>query len=110
MPSGKPETTTMNVTDARAQFSSLLNSVFRSEQRVIVEKNGIAVAALISADHLERLERYEAIDMADRKRMLAEMRQAFADLTTEEIEDQVARLIEEDRAEQRALRLAEQSV
>lgn len=109
MAASKPETTTMNVTEARAQFSSLLNSVFRGEQRVIVEKNGIPVAALISADHLAWLERYEALDMADRKRMLAEMRQAFADVTTEEIEEQVARSIQEVREEQRALRLSQSS-
>lgn len=109
MPKGKPEITTMNVTDARAQFSSLLNSVFRGEQRVIVEKNGIPIIALISADHLERLERYEELDSAERKRILAALREPFKDMTSEEIEEMVARSIQEDRAEQRALRLAQQS-
>jgi prevent-host-death family protein len=104
-----PETTTMNVTEARAQFSALLNRVFRGEQRVIIEKNGIPVAALISAGHLERLERYEALDIADRKRMLEEMREAFADLTTEEIEEQVARSIQVVREEQRSSRLSQSS-
>lgn len=109
MPAGKPKTTTMNVTEARAQFSSLLNSVYRGEQRVIVEKHGIPVVALISADHFDRLERYEELDTAERKRILAALREPFKDIPYEEIEEEIARMVEADRAEQRAARLAQRS-
>jgi len=104
-----PEIVTMNVTEARAQFSSLLNSVFRGDQRVIVEKNGIPVVALISADHLTRLERFEEASSVEFGQLLNEMRQAFADLTTEEIEAEVERIVQKDREEQRALRLAQRT-
>jgi prevent-host-death family protein len=108
MPASKPETTTMNVTEARAQFSSLLNSVFRGEQRVIVEKNGIPVAALVSIDDLKSLERFDA-ETAYRRRIVTAIREPFKDIPSEEIEAEVARIIEEDRAEQRAARLAQRA-
>ncbi len=51
----QPSTQTMKASEARQQFSQLLNKVFRRETRIIVEKNGIPVAAIISADDLEFL-------------------------------------------------------
>lgn len=41
-------------------WNALLNRVFRREARVIVEKSGIPVAAIIAADDLQRLMRLEA--------------------------------------------------
>ncbi len=43
-----PNTTTMGLTEARAQLSTLVNDAFRTSRRVIVEKNGISAAAIIS--------------------------------------------------------------
>jgi antitoxin (DNA-binding transcriptional repressor) of toxin-antitoxin stability system len=49
-----------NVTEARKHWSELLNTVFRNRTRVIVEKSGIPVAAIVSPQDLEHLKQYEA--------------------------------------------------
>jgi prevent-host-death family protein len=48
-------TKTIKASEARQQFSQLLNEVFRRETRVIVEKSGIPVAAIVSAEDFKRL-------------------------------------------------------
>lgn len=53
----EPVTLTMKATEARAEWSRLLNLVFRRELRLLIEKDGIPVAAIVSADDLMRLER-----------------------------------------------------
>ena len=58
----QPATQTMKASDARQHFASVLNSVFRKETRVVVEKSGIPVAAIVSAEDLARL------DQLDRER------------------------------------------
>jgi|SRR5918999_4398856 prevent-host-death family protein len=85
---------------ARQQFSKLLNDVFREENRVVVEKSGIPVVAIIPAKDLERLTRLEAERDKDFA-ILDEMREAFKDVPSEEIEREVARAISEVRKENR---------
>jgi prevent-host-death family protein len=100
VPEREPTTQTVNVTEARQNFSQLLNQVFRRQTRVIVEKSGIPVAAIISADDLEALSRFEA----ERERDFAiidETRAAFQDVPDEELEREVARAVEEVRRKHR---------
>ena len=99
----EPMTRTLNVTDARQQFSQLLNQVFRRQTRVIVEKSGIPVAAIISAGDLAELERFRR-DRAERSRALDETRDAFKDLPDEELEREVAKAVAEARRKHRAAR------
>ena len=91
---------TVNVTDARARWRDLLNRVFRREARVIIERNGIPVAALVSAEDLRRLEQLDARRRADEE-LLARMSAAFSDLSEAEIEEGVAAAVAEARAELR---------
>jgi prevent-host-death family protein len=42
----------MNASQARENWSEVINKVFLKETRVIVEKSGIPVAAIISAEDL----------------------------------------------------------
>jgi prevent-host-death family protein len=56
----EPMTKTIKASEARQQFSQLLNEVFRRENRVLIEKSGIPVAAIISAQDLQLLARLEA--------------------------------------------------
>ena len=101
----EPMTKTMKASEARQQFSKLLNEVFRRETRVLVEKSGIPVAAIISAEDLKWLGRMEE----ERKRdfsILDEMREAFKDVPEEEIELEVNRAIAEVREERRKQRPA----
>lgn len=99
----EPTTQTIKASEARQQFSQLLNKVFRREARVIVEKSGIPVAAIISAQDLERLERLEEERERDFS-VLDEMRAAFKDIPPEEIDREVAKAIAEVRQEQRSRR------
>ena|SRR5579859_3805411 len=92
----EPVTQTMKASDARQNFSEVLNRVFRRETRVLVEKSGIPVAAIISAQDLERLTRLDE----ERKKdfaILDEIRAAFHDVPPDEVEREVARAIQEVR-------------
>lgn len=100
---GEPEpmTQTMKISDVKNKLSSLVNEVYRKETRVLVEKAGIPVAALVSADDLERLTRLDQESQARERRfaVLARMREAFKDVPLEEIERETARAVAEVRAE-----------
>jgi prevent-host-death family protein len=93
-------TQTINVTEARAQLSEVLNKVYREETRIVIEKSGIPVAAVISTDDLERFTRMEA-QRAERFTVLNEIGAAFKDVPPEEIEREVAKALAEVREENR---------
>jgi len=98
-----PTTETMNVSETRKQLSEALNRVHRRETRVVVEKSGIAVGALVSMDDLARL---RSID-EDRARLLeslAQTRKAFEGIPPEEIEAEIEKAIAEVKAERRRKR------
>jgi prevent-host-death family protein len=85
-------TKTMKASEAREQFSQLLNQVFRGTTRILVEKSGIPVAGIISARDLERFNRYEAEREKDFA-ILDEMRDAFKDVPDDELEREVSRAL-----------------
>ncbi|MBI3282607.1 type II toxin-antitoxin system prevent-host-death family antitoxin [Candidatus Curtissbacteria bacterium] len=88
----------MKASDVRAQWSQLLNKVFRSKTRVVVEKSGIPVAAVISAEDLQRFTQME--EQRERRfKALDKMREAFKDVPSEEIDREVKRAISQVRAE-----------
>lgn len=97
----QPETQSMQVSEARAQFSALLNRVYRGETRVLVEKHGIPVAALVSPRDLAALQRLEEQEQADRA-ILEASRAAFQDIPDEELEAEISKAIATVRAERRA--------
>jgi prevent-host-death family protein len=96
-----PATRTVTASEARQQWSALLNTVSRREARVIVEKSGVPVAAIISAEDLDYLARMERQREEDWK-LIEEIGARNADKDPEEVERDVAAAIEEVRAEQRA--------
>lgn len=100
MPEREPMTQTMKASEARAQWSQILNKVFRRQARVVVEKSGIPVAAIISAEDLERLNRLEE-QRRERFKALEESQKAFEGIPDEEIEREVTKAIAEVRAENR---------
>lgn len=102
---GRPVTQTIKASEARQTFSQLLNRVFRGEVRVVVEKSGIPVAAIISARDLEWLQRYEEEREQDFA-VLDEFREAFKDVPDEELEREVARAVAEARQRARAAQQA----
>lgn len=94
-------TQVMKASDVRAQWSQLLNKVFRDKARVVVEKSGIPVAAVIPAEDLQRFTQME--EQRERRfKALDKMRDAFKDVPSEEIDREVKRAISQVRAENRA--------
>jgi prevent-host-death family protein len=100
-----PETETLNVTEARRLFSENLDRVRRREARIVVEKSGIPVGAIVSMDDLARLRQVDR----DRVRLLElmdEIATGFEGIPETEIEAEVERAIAEVEANRRARREA----
>ncbi len=97
----QPVTQTMKISEVRGQFNNLVNRVYRKETRVVVEKSGIPVAGIVSADDLRRLDRLDR-ERAEHFNVIDEMRDSFRDVPAEEIEREADRSLDEVRAEQRA--------
>lgn len=95
-----PPVETVKASEARQHWSRLLNRVFRHEARILIEKSGIPVAAVISARDLEWLKRFEA-RRAERFKILDQISDKFENVPDDEIEREVARAIAEVRAENR---------
>jgi prevent-host-death family protein len=101
-------TQTLNVSDARKQFSTLINQVAKKETRVLVEKSGAPVAAIVSAEDLVRLQQFDEQRERDFA-VLAEIGEAFKDVPPEEIEQEVRKALTEVRDEMRAERAQKDS-
>ncbi len=100
-----PMTRTVKISEVKNRLSRLVNEVSREETRVLVEKAGIPVAALVSAADLKLLTRLDA-QRAERRRVVAAMREPFRGVPPEEIEQETAKAGSEARAEMRAEREA----
>src|SRR5215213_4111784 len=97
----EPAKRTLKISDVKARLSSLVNEVYRKETRVLIEKAGIPVAALVSIEDLERLTRLDREWTAGTK-ALQEFSAACQDVPVAELEEQVARIIAEGRARDEA--------
>lgn len=93
-------TQVMKASDVRKEWSQLLNKVFRNQTRVVVEKSGIPVAAVISAEDLERFIKLE--EQRERNfAILDEIGEKFKDVSAEVIEQEVGKALVKVRAENR---------
>ena len=97
----EPMTQTMKISDVKTQLSSLVNEVYRKEKRVLVEKAGIPVAAIISVADLERLAQLEQ-ERAQRFQVIDRVRDAFQGVPAEEIEQATDRILAGIRTADRA--------
>jgi prevent-host-death family protein len=97
----QPTTQTMKISEVKQQLNRLVNQVYRRETRVMVEKSGIPVAGIVSAEDLHRLDQLDR-ERAERFKVLEEFGEAFKDVPVEELEREVARALAEVRAERRA--------
>jgi prevent-host-death family protein len=98
-----PVTQTMQISEVRARLNNLVNRVYGRESRILVEKSGIPVAAIVSPKDLARLERLDE----ERERgfeALAAISEKFLDVPIEELEEKVAEVLAEVRAENRSIR------
>ena len=67
---------TMTVADAKNHFSDVLRRAEYGRERVIVERHGKPVAAIVSMDDLRQLEAAEnAVDLRDAQAALAEAKE-----------------------------------
>jgi prevent-host-death family protein len=57
--SEQPTMLTMKISEVKQQLNRLVNQVYRRETRIMVEKSGIPVAGIVSAEDLERLDRLD---------------------------------------------------
>ncbi|MBA2597007.1 MAG: type II toxin-antitoxin system Phd/YefM family antitoxin [Chloroflexia bacterium] len=89
-------TQTMKISDVKNTLSSVVDQVYRKEIRVLVEKSGIPVAAIISADELKRFTQLER-EREERFAVIDRMREAFKDVPPEEIEREADRSVTEAR-------------
>ena len=96
----EPPTETVTVSDARQRLGQLLNQVYRGETRLVIEKSGIPVAAIISPQELQRFNRYEA-ERADRFKVLDSIGAAFVDVSEAELEEEIGKALADVRDEQR---------
>ena len=97
----EPMTKTLKASEARQHFSELLNQVFKGETRVLVEKSGIPVAAIVSATDLNKLQQLES-QQSQRFKLLERLRAGFADLSEEQIQRAVTEIIEKQRQQERS--------
>jgi prevent-host-death family protein len=97
----EPTKKVVKATEARDQLPQILNSVYRGEGRVIIERSGIPVAAIVSPQDLAALDRMDQ-QRTELAGVLAEMREAFKDVPQEEIEEQTNKAVAEVRAQMRA--------
>jgi prevent-host-death family protein len=93
-----PDTETLSIAELGGDLRSLVGNVSQQQVRVIVEENGAPVAALVSIDDLRRWMRFER-DREERFAVIDRMREAFADIPAEEIEEEVSRAVAEVREE-----------
>lgn len=108
MSTASPATETMKMTDAKQQFSRVVNAVFRTRKRVLVEKGGIPVAAIVSAEDLARLNQLDAEWEAGFE-VLDEIGAAFEGVDPAEIERETEQALADVRAEMRAEQAATRS-
>lgn len=91
-----PSIETLNITTARSQLSELVNRVFSRQTRVIIEKSGIPVAAIVSAEDAARLEEYERQRQEDFG-FFETIQEKFAAVPVDEHEREVANAVRNAR-------------
>ena len=101
-----PPTRIMSASETRQNLSDVVTRVYHGQERVVIERSGVPVAAIISARDLERFQKFERRRDADFA-ILDKIREAFRGVPPEELEREAARGLAEARAERRAQREAE---
>jgi prevent-host-death family protein len=94
-------TETMSVSESRKQYSEVLNRVYREEEQVIIEKNGIPVAAIVPMSVVRDAASTEK-RRADLRAAFAATRAEFRGIPSDDIEREIERAtaeVETDRRE-----------
>ncbi len=89
----------LKASDVRQRWSEVVNEVSRDKTRVVVEKSGIPVVGVVSAQDLAWLEERDR-RLAELRRAMDDMRQQFQDVPPEAFDREVAQAVQEIRAGQ----------
>ena len=85
----------MSLADVKNRLSEVVDRLQREHGRVVITKHGHPAAVVMSMEDLESLE--ETLDVMDSEVLLADIREALAELTTTEAsvlsKDEALRLI-----------------
>lgn len=88
-------------TEVRTHWGEMLGDVYRDGKRILIDRAGVPVAALISAEDLRRFEQLER-ERERRFETLDRSWAAFEGVPFDEIESEVAKAVAEVRAERQA--------
>lgn len=90
----------LKASEVRSNWSQILNKVFREETEVVVEKSGIPVAAIVSAQDYQKLQQIKK--MRERNfAVINEIRAVFQDQKPEDVEKSVNEAIIQVRKERK---------
>jgi prevent-host-death family protein len=92
----EPDIQTIQLSEVNGPLLRLVSKVSRQETRVLVEDAGEPVAALVSAEDLRRLNDLDRT-WDERTRAIERFSKAFADVPADEVEADVARIVEKRR-------------
>ena len=104
-----PERRTVDVSEVGELVGALIDELDRGRVRLVVQRDGKDVVALVSAVDLARIEAWERY-RAERFKIVEELRARFGHMDPDEVERDIAEAIAEVRAEARAKAAAEASV
>ena len=93
----EPMTQTVNISELKNSLSSVVDAVQRQETRVVIEKRGTPVAALVSLDDLARMRQLDR-EWESTTRSLERISETFADVPIEKLEAKIDEIIAEGRA------------
>ncbi|MCL8208664.1 MAG: type II toxin-antitoxin system prevent-host-death family antitoxin [Actinomycetia bacterium] len=87
----------LKASDVRQHWSAVVNEVSREHIRVIVEKSGVPVVGVVSAQDLAWLQERDR-RLAELRRVMDDLREQFRDVPAEEFDRAVAQAVEDIRA------------
>ncbi|HUD44819.1 MAG TPA: type II toxin-antitoxin system prevent-host-death family antitoxin [Patescibacteria group bacterium] len=94
-------TKVMQASQVRQNWSNILNTIYKENSKVIIEKSGIPVAAVISVEDLKRFTQLDE-QRKERFKTLDSIREAFKDVPDEEVEQEIKKALNEVRTEMRS--------
>ncbi len=87
----------MTISQIKRQLASVVQRVSSKEARVLVEESGIPVAAVVSIEDLERLQRLDQ-EWEQTTQVIARLSQTFADIPVADLESKIDEIILDNRA------------
>jgi prevent-host-death family protein len=91
----------MKVSEFRSHLNEAVTSVYYQDTRIVLEKSGIPVAAVVSIDDLRQLQRSEQarLERENAFAVLDEIHEAVKEIPAEELWREGAKALAEVRAE-----------